>query len=292
VAPVPSRADSGGPLVPSTRRRGARRAPGEPLILTVAGLGLLLGAFELAPRVGLLPRDSFPPTSAVAAELGRLVTTAEYWLSLRDTLLGWAVASALALVIGVPLGLLIGASRAGQLLARVTVDFLRPIPSVALIPLLVLIFGTRPQLKVVLGAFGGVFPLLFQAMYGVQDVDPVARDSARSCGLSRPAIVRRVVLPTCAPFVATGARLSASVVLLLVVTGEYIVGVAGIGRSVLNAQSGGAYEQMYAYVVTAGLLGLAVNGGLLLAERRLLFWHASQRSRSGGGGRTAGDGPG
>jgi ABC-type nitrate/sulfonate/bicarbonate transport system permease component len=255
----------------------------DPVVLTIAGLVLLLGSFELAPRIGLLPMDSFPPTSEVVVEAARLAGTTAYWRALGDTLWGWAVASLLAFAIAVPLGLAVGASRVGQLLTRLTIDFLRPIPSVALIPLLVLVFGTRPQLKIALGVFGGVFPLLFQAMYGVQDVDPIARDSARSFGLGRFAIVRRIVLPSCAPFVATGARLSASVVLLLVVTGEYIVGVAGLGRMVLMAQSAGAYQQMYAYVLTAGLVGLVVNGGLVLAERRLLFWHASQRSRAGGG---------
>ena len=249
-------------------------------MLTLAGIVALFAAFEIAPRLGILPSDSFPPTSAVLGELATLVMTAGYWHAVRDTVAGWAVAWLLAFAVAVPLGLLIGASRPGQLLARLTIDFLRPIPSVALIPLLVLIFGTRPQLKIVLGLIGGLFPLLFQAMYGVQDVDPVARDSARSFGLGRRAIVGRVVLPSCAPFVATGARLSAAVVLLLVITGEYIVGVAGIGREVLEAQSSGAYEPMYAYVVTAGVLGLIINGVLLLVERRLLFWHASQRVAS------------
>jgi ABC-type nitrate/sulfonate/bicarbonate transport system permease component len=287
---VPSPTDPPAPAGPSAaprrRRRGTPALPGEPVVLTLAGVALLLGVFEVAPRLGLLPKGSFPPTSAVLVELGRLLTTGAFWQALGQTLSGWAIASLLAFVIGVPLGLVIGATRVGQLLARVTIDFLRPIPSVALIPLLALIFGTRPQLKIALGIFGGVFPLLFQALYGVQDVDPVARDSARSCGLGRVAIVGRVVLPSCAPFVATGARLAASVVLLLVITGEYVAGVAGIGRSVLDAQSNGAYEQMYAYVLTAGLLGLAVNGGLLLGERRLLFWHASQRARPSGGERT------
>jgi ABC-type nitrate/sulfonate/bicarbonate transport system permease component len=241
------------------------------------GLALLPLAFEVAPRVGLLPADSFPPTSAVLAALIGQAVTAPFWIAVRDTLTGWAVASILALVLGVILGLAIGASRPGHLLARVTVDFLRPIPSVALIPLLVLVFGTRPQLKVALGVFGGLFPVLFQAMYGVQDVDPVARDTVRSYGLRRPAVVRWLVMPTCLPFVATGARLAASVVLLLVVTGEYIVGVSGIGRAVLDAQSSGSYAQMYAYVITAGLIGLAVNAVLVRGERRLLHWHPSQR---------------
>ena len=256
--------------------RGGHRAGS--VVLVLAGLAVLPVIFELAPRLGLLPADSFPPTSEVVDALVRLLADPAYWAAVRDTLTGWAVASALALVLGVILGVAIGASRVGHLLARVTIDFLRPIPSVALIPLLVLVFGTRPQLKIALGLFGGLFPVLFQAMYGVQDIDPVARDTARSFGLGRLAVLRWLVVPTCLPFIATGARLAASVILLLVVTGEYVVGVAGIGRAVLDAQSSGAYDVMYAYVITAGLLGLAINAVLVRVERRLLFWHPSQRS--------------
>jgi ABC-type nitrate/sulfonate/bicarbonate transport system permease component len=256
--------------------RGGSRAGS--VLPAAAGFLLLPVVFEIAPRIGLLPEDSFPTTSEVIAALAQLATTAAFWAAVRDTLTGWALAWALAVVLGVVLGVAIGLSRPGQLLARLTIDFLRPIPSVALIPLLVLVFGTRPQLKIVLGIFGGLFPVLFQAMYGVQDVDPVARDTTRSFGLGRAMSIRWLVVPSCLPFVATGARLSASVVLLLVVTGEYVVGVAGIGREVLDAQSNGAYAQMYAYVVTAGLLGLAVNSALVPVERRLLHWHPSHRA--------------
>jgi ABC-type nitrate/sulfonate/bicarbonate transport system permease component len=256
--------------------RGGGRAGS--VLPAVAGVLLLPLLFEVAPRVGLLPADSFPPTTGVLVALAHLVTTAAYWTAVLNTLTGWAVAAALALVLGVVLGVAIGLSRPGLLLARLTVDFLRPIPSVALIPLLVLVFGTRPQLKIALGVFGGLFPVLFQAMYGVQDVDPVARDTTRSFGFGRAAVVRWLVVPSCLPFVVTGARLSASVVLLLVVTGEYVVGVAGIGRAVLDTQSNGAYAEMYAYVVTAGLLGLAVNLAFAPVERRLLRWHPSHRA--------------
>jgi hypothetical protein len=81
----------------------------------------------------------------------------------------------IATLIGVPLGLAIGASRWGRLLTGLTIDFLRPIPSVALIPILVLVYGTSPTLKVTLAVFGATFPLVFQAMYGMTDVDPVAK---------------------------------------------------------------------------------------------------------------------
>jgi ABC-type nitrate/sulfonate/bicarbonate transport system permease component len=254
----------------------------EALVLPLIGVAVVLAAFEVAPRVGVLPRSSFPPVSETFAALGDLVTTRDLWDAVLDTLDAWARALGIAVLVAVPLGLAIGSHPVGALLTRLTIDFLRPIPSVALIPILVLVYGTEPALKVALGVFGATFPLLFQAMYGVADVDPLAKDTARAYGMGRWARLRSVVLPSCAPYLATGLRISASVALILVVTGEYVVGVPGLGREVLVAQSGGAYDRMYALIVTAGLLGLVVNLAFHAGERRVLFWHPAYRPGDGG----------
>jgi ABC-type nitrate/sulfonate/bicarbonate transport system permease component len=92
----------------------------------------------------------------------------------------------------------------------------------------------------------------------------------------------KVVLPSCEPYLATGLRISASVALILVVTGEYVVGLPGLGREVLVSQSSAAYDRMYALIMAAGLLGLAVNTAFQAIERRVLFWHPSQRPAEGG----------
>jgi ABC-type nitrate/sulfonate/bicarbonate transport system permease component len=264
-------------------RWAARSAAGlASLALPAAGLVVVLAGFEAASRTDLLPHRSFPPVTSIFAELGRISITGDYWDAVGDTLRGWAVAMLLAFALAVPLGLVIGATRTGYLLARFTVDFLRPIPSVALIPLLVLIYGTRPALKVTLAVFGATFPLLFQAMYAVRDVDPVAKDTARSFGLTPIQRLRWVILPSCVPFIVTGVRIASSIALILVVTGEYVVGVEGVGKSVFLAQSGAAYPRMYAYVVTAGLLGLGLDAGWQAGERWLLSWHISQRQADAG----------
>jgi ABC-type nitrate/sulfonate/bicarbonate transport system permease component len=256
----------------------------EAVALPLLGIGVALAAFEVAPRVGVLPRSSFPTTSEVARALAGLVGTDELWDAVGHTLGAWAWAMVVAVLIAVPLGLLMGASRVAARLCRFTVEFLRPVPSVALVPVLVLVYGTESSLTVALGAIAAAFPLLFQVMYGVADVDPVAEDMGRAYGLGRLARVRRITLPSCAPFLATGLRISASVALILVVTGEYVVGgVPGLGQEVLVAQSGGAYDEAYAWIAVTGLLGLLVNLAFAAVERRYLWWHPSQR-------RTAADG--
>ena len=91
---------------------------------------------------------------------------------------------------------------------RFVVEFLRPIPSVALVPLAVLIYGVGLESKVFLAAFASFWPLFVQTLYGVQDVDPVATDTARSFGLGRFERLWRIKLPSAVPYIATGLRIS------------------------------------------------------------------------------------
>jgi ABC-type nitrate/sulfonate/bicarbonate transport system permease component len=118
-------------------------------------------------------------------------------------------------------------------------------------------------------------------LYGVQDVDPVATDTARSFGFSRPQRLFRVTLPSAVPYIATGMRIASAVSLILTVTAELVIGSAGLGRSINVARSGGDEQLMYALIIATGLLGLALNAIFVLTERRVLHWHPSQRSGKG-----------
>ncbi len=117
-----------------------------------------------------------------------------------------------------------------------------------------------------------------QTLYGVQDVDPVATDTARSFGFGRASRLLRVTLPSAVPYIATGVRISAAVSLILCVTAELIIGAAGLGREINLARQGGAVDLMYALIVATGLLGWAMNAGFTRVERRVLHWHPSQRA--------------
>ncbi len=131
-------------------------------------------------------------------------------------------------------------------------------------------------LLVVYAAF---WQVLIQVLYGVQDVDPVAEETARSYGLGRWARVRHVLWPSALPYVMTGVRLAAAVALVLAVTAELVVGAPGLGARIAVAQASQAVEEMYALVVVTGLLGLVINVGARSVERRALAWHQSVRGR-------------
>ena len=172
-------------------------------LATVAGV---LALFEVLPRIGVLPRDHFPPVSETLAELARQLTEGGFWEAVLNTMQGWALGLAIAAALAIPLGIVIGSSRLLYRAARGLIEFLRPIPSVALIPLAILIYGTGLESKVFLAAFAAFWQLLVATLYGVQDVDPVATDTARSFGFSRGQRLLRVTLPPAAARGASGGR--------------------------------------------------------------------------------------
>jgi ABC-type nitrate/sulfonate/bicarbonate transport system permease component len=152
-----------------------------------------------------------------------------------------------------------------------------PVPSVALIPLAILIYGTGLQSKVFLVAFGSIWPLLVQTIYGARDLDPVQRETARSFRVRRTDRILRVTLMGAVPYIATGLRIAAATALILAITAELIIGSEGLGRAINIARQGGAADEMYALIMTTGLLGWGLNSVFALGERRVLHWHPSQR---------------
>jgi ABC-type nitrate/sulfonate/bicarbonate transport system permease component len=237
----------------------------------------VLALWELLTRAGVLNPDHIPTMTDTVAELASLLGDGDFWAAVGSTLQGWALGLGIAAVLAIPLGILIGSSPTAYRSVRFVVEFLRPIPSVALVPLAVLIYGVGLESKVFLAAFASFWPLFVQTLYGVHDVDPVATDTARSFGLGRLERLWRVKLPSAVPYIATGLRISSAVALILAVTAEIVIGSAGLGREINVARQGGAIELMYALIITTGLLGWVLNAITTRAERRVLHWHPSQR---------------
>jgi ABC-type nitrate/sulfonate/bicarbonate transport system permease component len=260
---------------------GLRRPAAREALLGVAGLATVVVLWEVLPRLGVVDRRFLPPASEVARALGRELGEPDFWTALGQTVEGWAVGLAIAVVAGIVVGVAIGSVPFLRAATASTIEFLRPIPSVALIPLVVLIYGSKPASALVLVVYAAFWQMLVQVMYGVADVDPVVRDTARSYRFSRWTVVRTVIWPTALPYVATGFRLAAAVALILEITAELIIGVPGLGKSIGVAQSSGAVPLTYALVVVVGVVGIAINLLARTAERRLLRWHSSVRKDLG-----------
>jgi ABC-type nitrate/sulfonate/bicarbonate transport system permease component len=259
----------------SRPRRPALRVPD--WVLPWASVVGVLVLFEVLPRIGVLPRDHFPPISETLSTLGEQLGEGSFWEAVGNTLQGWALGLGIAAALAIPIGIVIGSSSLLYRASRGVIEFLRPIPSVALIPLAILIYGTGLESKVFLAAFAAFWQLIVATLYGVQDVDPVATDTARSFGFSRLQRLFRVTLPSAIPYIATGLRIASAVSLILTVTAELVIGAAGLGRAINVARSGGNEELMYALIITTGILGVLLNLIFVRAERRVLRWHPSQR---------------
>ncbi|NDL56435.1 ABC transporter permease [Phytoactinopolyspora mesophila] len=271
--------ESGPPPVPDARGARSLRDIFHRLLPAV-GVVLAILLFEFIPRAGLVDERFLPPATAMLASLGEQVADGSIWQPVGQTLQGWALGLGLALAIALPLGTLIGSVFLLFMASRSIVEFLRPVPSVALIPLAVLLFGAGLESKVFLAAFAATWPILLQTLYGVRDVDPVAVETARSFGISAPRRLLRVTLPNALPYIMTGVRISSAVALILAVTAELVLGAPGLGQQINIARQSAAVELMYGLIIATGLIGWGLNVLATLLERRLLHWHPSQRERA------------
>lgn len=261
---------------PPSRFVPARRLAGQ-LLCIVA----LIGLWQALVASGTVSSDTLARPTAVARTLGTLAWTSAFWSTVGDTAHTWVIGLLISLVVAIPVGLVLGASDLFYRMFRLTIDFLRTIPPVVLIPLALLLYGATEKMVLVLVVFGAVWPMMLQTMYGFHQVDPVARDVARSYRLRRRDVIRSLVLPSAAPFIATGVRIAATISLLLVIGAELLGGAPGIGSAIALAQQTQNVARMYAFVIVAAVLGVFLNLAMINAERRLLSWHPAHRARSG-----------
>jgi ABC-type nitrate/sulfonate/bicarbonate transport system permease component len=251
-----------------------RLAPAAAMVLSVAAF---LAFWELVSRRGLISEQDLPAMSTTFRELWSMMHTRDFWSAFAETVRGWALGLGIATALAVPIGIVLGSSQFALRAFRVPIEFLRPIPSAALIPLLFLTLGTTLKSEVFLATFGAFWPLLVQTIYGVRDVDPVALDTARSFGVGRFERLYRIKLPSAVPYIATGLRISSAVALILAFTAELFMGTGGLGQIMNVSESFGLTVRVYALALATGFLGLAIYVVFAAIERRALRWHPSQR---------------
>src|SRR5262249_9847871 len=162
-----------------------RRRPPPPWVLGGAGLLALGAVLGVVPRVGLASRRGPRAASEMVRGLVEEAGTPEFWAAVRGTVTAWALGLLIAVVAGIAVGVLIGSVGVLRRGTQSTIEFLRPIPSVALIPLAVLLFGTDVRSTLLLVVYASFWQGLSQTLHGVRDLRPVGREAARSCRVSR-----------------------------------------------------------------------------------------------------------
>jgi NitT/TauT family transport system permease protein len=245
------------------------------------GIAAAVAIIELVSRAGLIDATALPPASTVLTRAVGQLGDADFLHSVGSTLEAWAGGLLLAIAIAVPIGIALGSIRWLGTASRVVVEFLRPIPSVALIPLAIVVFASTTNVKISLIVYAATWPILINTLYALRDVDPLAKDTLRSFGFGPLSVLWRVTLPSAAPFVTTGIRISASIGLVVVISAELFAGGGGLGTYLSETQSGGGRtDLLLAGALWAGLIGLIVNAALVWAERKAFRWLAERTEAS------------
>jgi ABC-type nitrate/sulfonate/bicarbonate transport system permease component len=265
-------------LKPTSDHKSRSRWSPRMLIAQVGVIALALGVWAYASTTA--SDGSVPSPAHTFATLADLLGTQELWAAVGQTATTWLFGIAACTVVGIPLGLLIGCSRLATQSTRLTIDFVRNIPPVALVPLGLLLWGPTRSMVLLLVISGTIWPIVIQSIYASRQTEPQLRDVARVFHLGKRWRLTHVFLPGVTPFVMTGLRVAATICLLLTITGELFGGAPGVGTQIQHALVGNDYPQMYAYVVVAALLGLAVNSLIWIGQRRLLRWHPSFRQEA------------
>lgn len=267
VRPVAAAATASG------RGRAAWLAPLAPWALPV----LLIASWQAAAQVGWLSSRILPEPWAVAKAFWTLAESGELWTHLRVSLWRALAGFGLGAALGLALGLLNGSSRRAATLLDATVQMVRNIPALALIPLVILWFGIDETAKLFLLAVGVFFPVYLNTFHGIRSVDAGLVEMARSYGLSGWALYRDVILPGALSSILVGVRFSLGLVWVLLIVAETISAQAGIGYMTMNAREFLQTDVVLVGVLLYALLGKAADLAARGLERRFLRWNPAYR---------------
>ncbi|PWE28565.1 ABC transporter permease [Pararhodobacter marinus] len=228
----------------------------------------LLVLWQLAVVLSGMQSDTIAAPDAIFAALGRALTEPAFWADTGDTLAAGGMGLALGFGLGTLSGVLFGLIPPVGRVMRVTVELLRPLPAIAILPIALLIFGFGYRLEVAIVAFGTCFPVLVLTEAAVRQIEPRLSEVARALALSPGARVRKIVLPAVLPRLFVALRLAAGIGLIIAITVEIAANPIGLGARLMQASNSLRPADMYATLFWIGAIGWALNWGML----RLQLW--------------------
>jgi len=242
------------------------------IVLGVTGLAALLLLWHLVTSLELISRVFLPgPAATIAALEWGLVNgdlLPQTIATINRMVQGWLLASFVAIAVGS----LIGVSAIARAYIQPTLEFLRPLPASAIIPVAISIFGLNKSMVLGVVVFGAVWPTLLGTIHGFAHVEPRLVEVSRLLQMSRWAFIYKIGLPNAVPDILAGMRLSLTVALILAVVGELLTAQEGLGTAVLHAARSYRAADLYAGIILLGMIGLISNYGLAIADKRILAW--------------------
>jgi len=241
--------------------------------LPIVGPVVLVLLWDLVVRFGLIKAILLPPptdtiVTLISGMLGGPLLF-DFWVTLYRTL----VAFGIAVVLGMPLGIALGSNERAYRSVEFVIDFFRSTPASALIPLFLLIFGTSDINKIAIACFGAWLLVVFNCAYGVINARKQRIAAAKVMGASRWQIFKDVLIWESLQASFVGLRSAVSMALVIVVVAEMFIGSeSGLGHKIINAQQVMNTKMMYAAIMSAGILGYALNVAFLAIERKIVHW--------------------
>jgi len=257
------RRDAIGAIVLTSRQRSG---------LALASIVGLLSLWWILTATGLMNTVLLPSPVDVVKSLAQASLDGSLARNVAVSLLRVVEGFVIALVLAVPMGILMGSSAVARGLVEPVIELLRPIPPIAVIPLVILWFGIDELSKVVVIAYGAFFPILINTTAGFEEVDRTHVRAAQTLGAQRLHIFRDVILRSAFPFIVVGARLGMSMAFIVLVAAELIASSAGLGYLINDARYNFRTDQIFLGIACIGVLGFLLNKGLVEIESRLLKW--------------------
>ncbi len=244
-----------------------------------SSFALLLVAWELGARATPKLELYFPPVSRILSALGQALAAGSITQHALVTLARFAEGFLLAALLAVLSGVVLGYFRFLNSLLATLIELLRPMPSVAIIPVAILLLGIGDGMIVSVTVYATLWPILINTIDGVRNIDPTLIDTGRTFGLNRWRILCQIILPGASPYIVTGLRIGLSIALILVTTAEMIAGSTGLGFFILDEERAMNSANMYAGIVVVALLGYMLNRLFLMIESRAMKWRHGMMAR-------------
>ena len=234
---------------------------------------LLIVVWQIASQTGWLSTRILPAPEKIVTTFWQLTVSGELWqhlaISSWRALVGFAIGGSIGLI----LGLITGTSKTGERLLDTSVQMLRNVPHLALIPLVILWFGIDESAKIFLVALGTLFPIYLNTYHGIRNIDRGLVEMARSYGLSGWSLFIQVILPGALPNIMVGVRFALGLMWLTLIVAETISANAGIGYLAMNAREFLQTDVVVVAIILYALLGKLADVAALLLERVWLRWH-------------------
>ena len=244
-------------------------------ILTVV---VVLGAWEIVAR--LMHSVYVPPVTTIAATFVHEWFSPTFGQQAIPSLYRMVVGYFFASCIGITIGITIGSYKPIYRLMDPVLQFLRAIPPTAIIPVGILLIGIGDQMKMVVIAFGSMWPILINSADGARLVPTERLDTSRIFGLNGFETLLRVIVPSATPMIAAGMRTGLSIAFIMIVVSEMIGSTDGLGYYILSAQRTFAIPEMYGGIALLAILGYLLNTGFVWVEHKVLAWHYGQTART------------